>query len=149
MAVKNKTETAEKKSRTRIAKVNGGISAKKSEQTAVKENRLELMITIVSRSKAEFYADLIQSFDVNMQVMALASGTADAKMLAYFGLSDSDKTAIFSVIQESKIPDAFAALEEKFTTIKNGKGIAYTIPLTSVIGTLIFGFLSNNRLTRV
>ena len=104
------------------------------------------MVTIVNRSKAEYYADLIQSFDVNMQVMALASGTADAKMLAYFGLSDSDKTVIFSVIQENKIADAFASLEEKFATIKNGKGIAYTIPLTSVIGTLIFGFLSNNRM---
>ena len=36
-------------------------------------------------------------------------------------------------------------LEEKFKTIKGGKGIAYTIPLSSLIGKLIFGFLSNNR----
>ena len=38
------------------------------------------------------------------------------------------------------------SLDEKFKTIKNGKGIAYTIPMTSVIGTLIFGFLSNNKM---
>ena len=38
-------------------------------------------------------------------------------------------------------------LDEKFKTIKGGNGIAFTIPLTSVIGKLIFGFLSNNRLT--
>ena len=78
-----------------------------------------------------------------MQVITLARGTADAKMLAYFGLSDSEKAVIFSIIQEKKIPDAFAALEEKFSSIKNGKGIAYTLPLTSVVGTLIFRFLSN------
>ena len=30
--------------------------------------------------------------------------------------------------------------EEKFHTIKDGKGVACTIPLTSVIGTLIYGF---------
>ena len=35
---------------------------------------------------------------------------------------------------------------KKFNTIKDGKGIAFTIPLTSVIGTLIYGFLSNNRM---
>lgn len=146
-AVKNKVASAKEKGKAHIAKVKGNIAAKRATNgSTVTENRLELMITIVNRSKAEYYADLIQSFDVNMQVFALASGTADAKMLAYFGLSDSDKTVIFSVIQENKIPDAFAALEEKFATIKNGKGIAYTIPLTSVIGTLIFGFLSNNRM---
>ncbi|MCI9032263.1 MAG: hypothetical protein HFK09_07105 [Clostridia bacterium] len=146
-AVKDKVVAVREKGKARIAKVKGSIVAKKAASpNTVANNRLELMITIVNRSKAEYYADLIQSFDVNMQVMALASGTADAKMLAYFGLSDSDKTVIFSVIQENKISDAFASLEEKFATIKNGKGIAYTIPLTSVIGTLIFGFLSNNRM---
>ena len=43
------------------------------------------------------------------------------------------------------MPDAVAALDEKFKTIKGGKGVAFTIPLSSVIGTLIYRFLSNNR----
>ena len=67
-------------------------------------------------------------------------------MLARFGLTDSDKTVIFSVIQENKLKDALAALDNKFRTIKNGKGVAYAVPLSSVIGTLIFGFLSDNRM---
>ena len=113
--------------------------------TTVSENRLELLITTVSRGKGEYYADLIQSFDVNMQFMAVGRGTADAKMLSMFGLTDSDKTVIFSVIQGNKLQAALDALEEKFRTIKNGKGIAYTVPLSGVIGKLIFGFLSNNR----
>ena len=104
------------------------------------------MITVVNRSKGEYYLDLIQSFEVNMQCVLLGSGTADAKVLSRFGLTDSEKAVIFSVIQENKLPDALAALDEKFKTIKNGKGIAYTIPMTSVIGTLIFGFLSNNKM---
>lgn len=53
---------------------------------------------------------------------------------------------IISVIQESKIPDALRVLEEKFNTIKGGKGVACTVPLSSVIGTLIYGFLSNNKM---
>lgn len=112
---------------------------------AVKENRLELLFTIVNRSKAEYYIDLLYSFDVNMQLVMLGHGTADASTLALFGLTDSDKAVIVSVIQETKIKDALATLEEKFAKIKNGKGIAYTVPMTSVIGTLIFGFLSNNK----
>lgn len=122
-----------------------GVLAKKPQNT-VSHNKLELLVTIVERGKAEYYLDVLQSFEVNMQCIALGSGTADAKTLGLLGLTESDKAVIFSIIQEKKIPDALMTLEEKFKTIRNGKGIAYTLPLTSVIGTLIYGFLSNNRM---
>ena len=38
--------------------------------------RLQLLFTIVNRKKAEFYADFLQSFEVNMQLTLAASGTA-------------------------------------------------------------------------
>ena len=120
-------------------------SALKPNGNTVTSNILELLITIVDRSKAEYYTDLIQSFDVNMQVTAFGHGTADEKMLVYLGLGDSEKAVIFSVIQQNKLSDAIATLDEKFKTIRNGKGVAFTIPLTSVIGALIYRFLSNNR----
>ncbi|MDE6188662.1 MAG: hypothetical protein K2G37_00050 [Clostridia bacterium] len=113
----------------------------------VKSNKLKLLVTIVARKKTEYFLDLIQSFDVNMQMVALAEGTANARIMGLLGLLDTEKAVIFSVIQESKISDAMSTLEEKFQTIRDGKGIACTIPLTSVIGTLIYGFLSNNKLT--
>ncbi|MCI8368510.1 MAG: hypothetical protein HFJ81_02650 [Clostridia bacterium] len=111
----------------------------------VTSNKLVTLITVVNRNKAEYYADLIQSFEVNLQAIALADGTADAKTMRYLGLTDTEKAVIFSVVQENRLPDALNALDEKFKTVKGGKGIAFTIPLTSVIGTLLFGFLSNNR----
>ena len=120
-------------------------SALKPNGNTVTSNILELLITIVDRSKAEYYTDLIQSFDVNMQVTAFGHGTADEKMLVYLGLGDSEKAVIFSVIQQNKLSDAIATLDEKFKTIRNGKGVDFTIPLTSVIGALIYRFLSNNR----
>ena len=120
-------------------------SALKPNGNTVTSNILELLITIVDRSKAEYYTDLIQSFDVNMQVTAFGHGTADEKMLVYLGLGDSEKAVIFSVIQQNKLSDAIATLDEKFKTIRNGKGVAFTIPLTSVIGALIYRFLCNNR----
>ena len=122
-------------------------SPKTENSNTVTSNKLELLVTIVGKRKAEYYTDLIQSLDVNMQMTAFGHGTADTKMLVYLGLADSDKAVIFSVIQENKIPKAMSLLEEKFNTIKDGKGVAFTIPFTSVIGTLIFGFLSNNRKT--
>ncbi|MCH5158469.1 MAG: hypothetical protein J1F33_04645 [Clostridiales bacterium] len=106
---------------------------------------LELLFIIVNRSKGEFYADLMESFEVNMLLTAHGTGTADKSTLELFGLNDTDKAVILGVIRKSKIADALYTLDQKFKTIRNGKGIAYTVPLTGVIGTLIFGFLSNNR----
>lgn len=142
---KIKNNIAEKKKNARIAVKNTAAKLKHGNGNTVTSNRLKMLITVVSRNKGEYYADLIQSFDVNMQIIALANGTADAGTLRYLGLTDTEKSVIFSIIQESKLPDALHGLNEKFNTVKGGKGIAYTIPLTSVIGTLIFGFLSNNK----
>ncbi|MBD5131020.1 MAG: hypothetical protein HDT28_00260 [Clostridiales bacterium] len=144
--VKAKAAEIKQKSKKKLAKLAAARIGDKKLNT-VSENCLELLVTIVNRSKGEFYLDLLQSFDVNMQFVTLGHGTADATMLSRFGFTDSDKTVIFSVIQQNKLPAALAALDERFRTIKNGKGVAYTIPMTSVIGKLIFGFLSNNKMT--
>ncbi len=134
------TDKAQKKTTRRAAP-----KAKAASPNTVTSNRLKLLITVVPRAKAEYYADLLQSFDVNMQMILVAQGTADAKMLGLLGLSDTDKSVILSVIQENKTKEALSTLNEKFKTIKNGNGIACTVAFTSVIGTLIYGFLSNNR----
>lgn len=129
-----------------MAELKKGIGTKRSaKKNTVTENKLEILITTVSRNKAEYFVDLIQSFEVNMQMTVFAEGTADNGMLAALGINDSAKAVIISVIQEKKIADAVATLEEKFATIKGGKGIAFTIPMSSVIGTLIYGFLGNDK----
>ena len=135
-----------RKSKT-VSEKKDKVSANKSSPNTVTSNKLELLVTIVNKKKAEFYTDLLQSFDVNMQVTAFGRGTADAKMLVYLGLADSEKAVIFSVIQQNMLGNALSMLEYKFKTIKDGKGVAFSVPLTSVIGTLIFRFLSNNRMT--
>lgn len=144
-AIKTKLAELGRHGKNKIAKVKPVRST--SQNNTVADNRLELLITTVNRSKSEYFLDLLQSFEINMQFVAFGQGTADANMLSKFGFADSDKAVIFSVVQGDKLPAALAALEEKFRTIKNGKGIAYTIPFSSVIGTLIFGFLSNNQKT--
>lgn len=137
----------EKKSGTPRAKARR-IRRPAEEKNAEKvqlSNRLELLVTVVNRNKAEYFADLLTGFEVNMQLFVPARGTADAKTLSYLGLTDADKGVILSVIRHSRVNDALNMLDEKFKTVRGGKGIAFTIPFTSVIGALIFGFLSNNR----
>ena len=109
--------------------------------------KLKLLITIVNRNKAEYYADLIQNYEVNFQTVLQAQGTANTEMLNHLGLVGSEKAVVLSVVREDKVKPVLSELKEKFSTIKNGRGIAYTVPLSSVIGVSVYGFLSNNKQT--
>ena len=107
--------------------------------------KLKILVAVVNRSKAEFFMDFLSGFEVNFQTAVLAQGTARSETLYMLGLEDSDKSVIFSVIREDKAPQALQTLEDKFNALKNGKGIAFTIPMSSVIGVAIYRFLSNHR----
>ena len=111
----------------------------------VSVNKLKILVTVVSRAKADFYMDHIQSFGANVQMVLFGRGTAPKEFLAAMGLTDSDRAIILSIIGENNLRNALDSLGEKFNTIQGGKGIAYTIPMSSVIGKSIFNFLSDNR----
>ena len=115
----------------------------KHQERSLAPHPLVLLFTIINRKKAEFYADFLQAFEVNMQLTLGARGTASAETLSMLGIPDSEKSVIISVIREDMCDKALAALEHKFNTIKNGKGIAYTVPMTGTIGVAIYRFLSN------
>ena len=110
--------------------------------------KLKLLVTIINCSRAILYLDTIEQFDVNFQMVIYGKGTATSSMLDMLGLgqTETDKAVIFSVINEAKTKDVLETLKEKFEKVKNGNGIAYTIPLNSVIGVSIYQFLSNNRI---
>lgn len=120
-------------------------SSKSAEPKAVQ--KLELLVLVVNRSKAEFYLDFLNDFEINLHTVMPAHGTAKTEILEYLGLTDDSKAVIFNIVREDQIPAVLAALEEKFQTIRNGKGIAFTVPLTGTIGVAIYQFLSNNRMT--
>ena len=111
----------------------------------VAPKKLKLLITVVNKNKAEFYMDYLQEFEINMQMSMRARGTADSDLLHYLGLEDSEKRVLFSLVREDMAPAALRGLEEKFETVRDGKGIAYTVPLSSVAGAAVYQFLTNNR----
>ena len=114
--------------------------------TPVAPRKLKLLVTVVNRDKAEFYVDYLQSFEINLQTTVNARGTAGKETLRLLGIGESDKAVIFSVIREDMCAKALTGLEQKFKTIKNGKGIAYTVPMTGTVGVAIYRFLSNTAL---
>ena len=106
--------------------------------------KLKILFTVVEWPKAEFYADVLSQFEVNWQLVNSGKGTANSELVDLLGLNNH-KAVILSVVLEDNVDAIMNTLEEKFATIKNGKGIAFAVPMSSVIGVQIYQFLSNNR----
>ena len=140
---KSKTKTIKEKIDNVKTKVRNTSKRSESKKSDVK--KLKLLITVVDRNKALFYTDLLEQFEVNMQMVIYGNGTAEKQMLDYLGLASREKGVIFSFIREDKIKEVLQTLQEKFERVRNGKGIAFTIPLQSIIGVYAYQFLSNNR----
>ena len=106
--------------------------------------KLKLLFTVVDRQKAEFYLDVLSQYEINCQLAVQGFGTAQTELIDMLGLNNH-KAVLLSVVREDKVDAVLHVLEDKFATIKNGKGIAFAVPLSSVIGVNLYQFLSNNR----
>ena len=109
--------------------------------------KLKLLFTVVDRPKGEFYLDVISQFDVNCQLVMGGLGTATSEVVELLGL-EPHKAVILSVVREDLVDTIMETLEDKFQTIRNGKGIAFAVPLSSVIGVNMYRFLRDNRMGR-
>ena len=114
-------------------------------ESAIK--KLKLRFTVVDRPKGEFYLDVLGQFDINFQMALGGLGTANSELLELLGL-EPHKVVILSVVREDLVDEVMNCLDDKFRTVRNGKGISFAVPLASVIGVNLYQFLSDNRMGR-
>ena len=111
-------------------------------ESAIK--KLKLIITVVDHAKAELYLDILSQFEINFQMVTGGKGTANSDIVNVLGLN-KHKAVLLSVVREDMVAPIIKCLEEKFETIRNGKGIAIVVPLSGVIGVNMYQFLRNNK----
>ena len=107
--------------------------------------KIKLLFTIVERVKVDFYLDVLEGYEVNFQTVIYGKGTAPNELLGILGITSDDKALILSVIKEEKEKDILYSYREKYFKTRHGKGIAFTVPISSMIGVMAYQFLSNNH----
>ena len=106
--------------------------------------KLECLMAIVHSDKAAYYSSIIQKHQANLQISTPCKGTTH-QILNVLGLTDRPKVFIMSVVREDESAKLIAFLNESFKKGKEYKGVAFTVPFSSMIGTQAYGFLSNER----
>lgn len=110
--------------------------------------KLKMIITIVNSGKGNLFMDVIEDFGVNMQLLMDGEGTAPNNLDNLWGLNHKERDIIFSFVPEDKVKKILKTLDQKFETVRNGNGIAFSIPVSSVIGVAVYQFLVDNRKKR-
>ena len=108
--------------------------------------KLELLLAIVHSSKAAYYSSIIQSHQANVQFMVPAKGTSHL-IMSVLSYTEVPKYLIVSVVRSDEAGSLFEQLTESFAKGKDLKGVAFSVKLSSVIGTQVYGFLANDKRT--
>ena len=103
---------------------------------------LEMIMTIIPKGKGAYFLKMYDRIDCSCQTSMPGLGTADSMMLGLFGLADLEKDVIFTLIKKSDIEKVFSVLDNE---LEMNKGIAFSIPLSGVVGKSVYMFLTNQR----
>ena len=107
--------------------------------------KLKIIVTIVNRGKGQFFYDQIENLGVNMQLILNGEGTAPYNLDNLWGLAHKERDIILSFVPEDKVKIILKELDTKFETVRNGDGIAFAIPISSIIGVAVYQFLIDDR----
>lgn len=132
-----KLEVEEKK-----AELKERLPSKQNASPLTAPKKLKVLFTIVPRNKCEFYLDILEGYEVNMQMVLFGTGTIPQELAAALH-SNTDKAVILSVIKEEFVKPILNAYEDKYFKLRNGQGIAFTVPFSSIIGKASYQFLAN------
>ena len=97
-------------------------------------DRVDVIFTIVSRGKGEDIMDMMREDGVHINVLCHGRGTAPSKILEMFGLGATEKDVVLSFVKNERSAEVLEKISKEMEFAKPGKGIAFTVPMQSIVG---------------
>lgn len=99
-----------------------------------KDGRVKLLVTIVDRDKGRAAVDIYRAYKMHFDYLCMGYGTANSQILDYFGLAETEKDVVFTLVPETRVKGLIAEMNERFHLNHPGRGILFTVPLSGVSG---------------
>lgn len=100
--------------------------------TSPLEDRIKLIVTIVDRGRGTKAANLYRLNRLHFDFICLGFGTANSKILNYFGLAETEKDIVLTLAPSRRIRHLLGEVEHAFQLRSPGKGIVFTVPLSGI-----------------
>jgi hypothetical protein len=88
-----------------------------------------MLVAISDRGNGKTVNEIFSGYDPSLTLLTLGKGTANSKILNYFGLGQTEKTILFSVLATGEARDILSRLEQALEMKKPGHGIGFMVPL--------------------
>lgn len=111
--------------------------------------KLKMLIVIGKKEKGEAINNFLKTKNIPIQFSCLGEGTVESKLSFYLGISNTAKNITFAIIKEKQIKRLLTSLDKLLELSEKGNGVAFTIPLTSVISNLSLDYLTSNTKRRL
>lgn len=106
--------------------------------------KLKMLVIICQKEKDDIVAKYLENKNVPLQFSCLGEGTVESKLSFYLGITNTAKNITFAIIKEKNIKKTINGLEKILKLNDKGNGVAFTIPLKSVISNLSLDYLLSN-----
>lgn len=93
--------------------------------------QMRAVFSIVDYSNGDTIAEIYKKEQVPVFFSTHGNGAADSSMLQLMGFGENKKSIMLSILEKSRSEQIFAAVEKKMNIRKPGKGIMFSVPLTS------------------
>lgn len=90
------------------------------------------LITITDVNRGKKLGDVFARAGIHFRFHAHVQGTAPSAILDIFGFSGRTRLLTASILPQQDVPRTFRLLEERLFFSENGRGIAFTIPITGL-----------------
>ena len=80
--------------------------------------KLKMLFTVIDRSKTLFYVDLLEQFEVNVQMVLYGKGTANSQIRDLLGLTETEKSVIISYFASVRRLKSFSQKATKKRTFR-------------------------------
>lgn len=94
-------------------------------------DNLNMLFIIVNHSEERKLLKIINKYKIGFKTIMYGQGTASSSLLEYFDLNDEEKVIITAILPNILCKYLLKDLKEKIKVEHLGKGIAFTIPLSS------------------
>ncbi|MGI6004962.1 MAG: hypothetical protein ACOX88_06065 [Christensenellales bacterium] len=104
-------------------------------------SEVKLLVTIMDREHGKAFKKLLEGEPVGIFIYMLGRGTADSNMLDLLLLGQSEKAVVLVPVLAQHASRVLRKIVEGMHLERPGGGIAFTIPIGSVTGRKVLGFL--------
>lgn len=90
-----------------------------------------MLFIIINYTDEKKCIKILNKYKIGFKVVMHGNGTASSSLLEYFGLNEEEKSIITMVLPRNNCKHLLKSIQKEFSVHEHGKGIAFTISLTS------------------